>query len=246
MRCTPIHKNKGAEHQERIENSMASQLVYAAYSLLLTAVDLTRVCSNHKNYTAWMNKHGHALESRGIADYFVNAVMALDEQVNANPTGGFDAFVATETLSDILMASALLSAEELQSAAKIAALDAVSAATTTGLQNFMAVSYDDDEQQIFYDAISARSREKATQLVASVRGEYASVIDTLDVADLQRILSRIRIPSQDFPHTPEAFATAIGEEYEGTEVMSKACSDAHHDDCPDVAANCCDCSCHFL
>ena len=59
-----------------------------------------------------MAVHGSA----GIANYLANAALAFEEQAHPQFSALFDAFVARENLSDLLMASAPSSCEELQAA----------------------------------------------------------------------------------------------------------------------------------
>lgn len=89
----------------------------AAHDLATTAIDLTRACSEHELYLAWLQLHTHTLNgSAGIANYLLSASLAFEEQ--AHPMAGplFDSFVARENLADFLMASAPLSSDELREA----------------------------------------------------------------------------------------------------------------------------------
>ena len=55
---------------------------YAAYDLLITAIDLTRACCAHELYDLWIGLYASALNgSRGIADYLFLAAVAEPEQL---------------------------------------------------------------------------------------------------------------------------------------------------------------------
>ncbi|HEY7208807.1 MAG TPA: hypothetical protein VH477_00930 [Bryobacteraceae bacterium] len=99
--------------------------VYAAYDLLITAIDLTRACCAHELYDAWIGLYSSALNSsRGIADYLSLAAVACHEQSYRSVSNGVDSFVIHESLADILMACKPLSREELQQAVRAAAKEA--------------------------------------------------------------------------------------------------------------------------
>ena len=84
---------------------------------LVTAIDLTRACAESDLYVQWLFLHSDTLGgAAGIANYFVMATIAFEEQAHPQLPAGFDPFVARECLSDILMASAPLSSEELRAA----------------------------------------------------------------------------------------------------------------------------------
>jgi hypothetical protein len=102
-------------------------LVYAAYSLLISGVDLTRACCASENYDAWIAVHGQAMGSPGIAHYFVLAAKTFAEHPMVRKPD-FNAFAARETLADILMASAPLDQEQLREASSLSVLDAVEVA----------------------------------------------------------------------------------------------------------------------
>lgn len=53
-------------------------------------------------------------------------------------------------------------------------------------QKFMVVSYDDDQQQGFWDVVVAKDRHEAGVLADQIRGEYASVVDVLTVEELRQ------------------------------------------------------------
>ena len=91
----------------------------AARDLVLTAIDLTRSCGANQLYFDWLALHSTALGgSAGIADYLAATALAFEDQARHYGPAAFDVFIARETLSDILMASTPLSAEELQKAVK--------------------------------------------------------------------------------------------------------------------------------
>ena len=96
-----------------------------AHDLIVTAIDLTRACSEQELYTNWLALHSDALHgSAGIASYLANAALAFEEQAHPQFPALFDAFVARENLSDLLMASAPLSCEELRAAVSAAIREA--------------------------------------------------------------------------------------------------------------------------
>jgi hypothetical protein len=80
--------------------------VYAAYNLLITAIDLNRACCAHELHDAWISLYSSALNgSRGIADYLSLAAVACHEQSYRGASNGVDLFVIHESLADTLMAS---------------------------------------------------------------------------------------------------------------------------------------------
>lgn len=94
---------------------MNSGPVNATYDLLLTAIDLTRACCANDNYLLWLSHHSDSLHgSAGIANYLANAAAAFEEQAHPQIGADFNAFDARDNLADILMASALLFADELR------------------------------------------------------------------------------------------------------------------------------------
>ena len=78
-------------------------------------------------------------------------------------------------------------------------------------QNYLVISYDDDEQQTFFDVIRATSGAAAKDIVGKVRGDYADVIDALTEADCEGFLEATR--AADGTETPEGLAVSIGEKY---------------------------------
>jgi hypothetical protein len=96
---------------------MNSGPVNAAYDLLVTAIDLTRATCANDNYLAWLSRYSDALAgSAGIANYFANAALSFEEQAHPTLFSDFEAFDARDNLADILMASALLTSEDLRAA----------------------------------------------------------------------------------------------------------------------------------
>jgi hypothetical protein len=101
----------------------SSQLTH---DLAVAAIDLTRACAAHELYSVWLELHSLQLGgSAGIANYLCLAAVAFEEQAHPQISTGFDPFVAREILADILIASAPLSCDELQSAVAIAISEAV-------------------------------------------------------------------------------------------------------------------------
>ncbi|HSU60114.1 MAG TPA: hypothetical protein VLI55_12430 [Bryobacteraceae bacterium] len=99
--------------------------VYAAYDLLITAIDLTRACCAHELHDAWISVYSSALNgSRGIADYLFLAAIACHEQTHGGVSNGVDPFVIHESLADILVASKPLCSEELRQAVDAAVAEA--------------------------------------------------------------------------------------------------------------------------
>ena len=77
-----------------------------AHDLIVTAIDLTRACTEQELYIQWLALHSDALHgSAGIANYLANAALAFEEQAHPQFSAPFDAFVARENLSDLLMVS---------------------------------------------------------------------------------------------------------------------------------------------
>jgi hypothetical protein len=91
-----------------------------ARDLTITAIDLTRACSEHELYVIWLRNWTPALNgSAGIANYLFLAAMAFEEQAHPQLPTAADVFEAREILADILMASAPLSSDELRQAVKL-------------------------------------------------------------------------------------------------------------------------------
>jgi hypothetical protein len=104
---------------------MNSGPAYAAYDLLLSAVDLTRACCANDNYLGWLELHSDALHGpAGIANYLASAALAFEEQAHPLLPAHFDAFDARDNLADILMASPPLSCDELRGAVHTAIREA--------------------------------------------------------------------------------------------------------------------------
>jgi hypothetical protein len=96
---------------------MNSGSAYAAYDLLVSAVDLTRACCANDNYLAWLALHSDALHgSAGIANYFASAALAFEEQAHPKLSTHFDAFYARDNIADNLMTSEPLSSDQLRAA----------------------------------------------------------------------------------------------------------------------------------
>jgi hypothetical protein len=97
-----------------------------AHDLVVTAIDLTSACAAHELYPVWLELHSTQFNgSAGIANYLCLAAVAFEEQAHPQVSTGFDPFVAREILADILIASAPLSCDELQSAVGTAISEAV-------------------------------------------------------------------------------------------------------------------------
>ena len=95
------------------------------HELVLSAVDLTRKCTEHELYLTWLQLHTVSLHgSAGIAQYLFLAAVALEEQAHRQASHSFDPYIARETFADILMASVPLSCEELRAAASSAICEA--------------------------------------------------------------------------------------------------------------------------
>ncbi len=90
--------------------------------LLVTAIDLTRCCTEHEQYLTWLTLHSHG--SAELAHYFSNAAIAFEEQAQPFLPSTFDPFVARENLSDLLITSPPLSHEGLRTAVSLAIQEA--------------------------------------------------------------------------------------------------------------------------
>jgi hypothetical protein len=97
-------------------NSM-TRLVTTAQDLVVSAIDLTRACTENELYLAWLTTYSKG--SQFVADYLCRATLAFHMQ-SAAETLPFDAFVARENFADLLIASAPLSNNELARAAETA------------------------------------------------------------------------------------------------------------------------------
>ena len=91
-----------------------TRLVTTAQDLVVSAIDLTRACTENEHYLAWLTAYSKG--SPFVADYLCRATLAFHMQSTAE-TLPFDAFVARETFADLLMMSAPLSSSELARAA---------------------------------------------------------------------------------------------------------------------------------
>jgi hypothetical protein len=92
-----------------------------AHELAISAIDLTRNCTEHELYLAWLQRHTATLNgSAGIAHYLFLAATAFEEQAHPQYGRHFDAYVARENFADILMASLPLSSDELRAAVSTA------------------------------------------------------------------------------------------------------------------------------
>lgn len=56
---------------------------------------------------------------------------------------------------------------------------------------FEVVSYDPDEQQTFFDWVLAATKADAKEFIETQR-DYASVVEVLDLADLQDVVDRFK------------------------------------------------------
>jgi hypothetical protein len=59
------------------------------------------------------------------------------------------------------------------------------------MQNFLVVSYDNDQQQWFYDTVSAENAEDAALLICKIR-PYVVAADATDVAELGKLAKRVK------------------------------------------------------
>ncbi len=92
-------------------------------ALLITLADLTRSCCANENYFAWLSNSDDQLkDSIEIANYLGLAAEVFETQAAAQ-RGQFDELAARDQFADILMASAPLSVEGLQSAVFVAIRD---------------------------------------------------------------------------------------------------------------------------
>lgn len=57
---------------------------------------------------------------------------------------------------------------------------------------WLVISWDDDEQQAYWDVILASSDEKAVGFVDEQRGDYAKVVDFANIAQLERTLKHMK------------------------------------------------------
>ena len=64
-----------------LETAPLAHLSVLAHELTLSAIDLTRACSNHEAYLTWCQEY--AMESAQIAQYFTAATVELE--VNRSP-----------------------------------------------------------------------------------------------------------------------------------------------------------------
>ena len=76
---------------------------FASYTILVSAIDLTRACCANDRYLKWLEKYEPKLSgSLGIARYLAAAAVALEEEAEVDRC---DAFDARDTLADLLMSS---------------------------------------------------------------------------------------------------------------------------------------------
>ncbi len=57
---------------------------------------------------------------------------------------------------------------------------------------FLIVSYDNDEQQVFWDYAPGKDEDEAKGKVGDIRGNYANVIDAITVRDLRSMYLGLR------------------------------------------------------
>ena len=105
-----------------LETSPLAHLSVLAHELTLSAIDLTRACSNHEAYLTWCQEY--AMDSAQIAQYFTAATVELEEQLKSGPGLKADPFAARETLADELMTAPPMSQAQLIAAAEHAIADA--------------------------------------------------------------------------------------------------------------------------
>jgi len=66
--------------------------------------------------------------------------------------------------------------------------------TLPGMEKYIVISWDPNEEQIFWDTVPAKSEDDARKEVAHVRN-YAHVIDVLDIDQLSVVLDRLKSKS---------------------------------------------------
>jgi hypothetical protein len=104
-----------------------TRLVTTAQDLVVSAIDLTRACTENEIYLAWLTTYSKG--SQFVSDYLCRATLAFQMQ-SAAETLPFDAFVARETFADLLMMSAPLSNSELARTAEKAIREVLALRTT--------------------------------------------------------------------------------------------------------------------
>jgi len=104
-----------------------TRLITTAQDLVVSAIDLTRACTENELYLAWLTTYSKG--SQFVADYLCRATLAFQMQ-SAAETLPFDAFVARETFADLLMLSAPLSNSELARTAEKAIREVLALRTT--------------------------------------------------------------------------------------------------------------------
>lgn len=57
------------------------------------------------------------------------------------------------------------------------------------MPRFIVVSYDQSEQQTFFDPVEAEDFDDAIELAGEVRGDYAFICDVLDKDDIIKMAS---------------------------------------------------------
>ena len=112
--------------QQRTPHQNRNDIDRRPPTCLLGIVDLIRCCCSQENYDAWITWHGLPIGSAGIASYLARAAPVLAEESYAARfrQEPFDQWSAREHLADILMASAPLSPEEWQAAARTSLCEA--------------------------------------------------------------------------------------------------------------------------
>jgi hypothetical protein len=104
-----------------------TRLVTTAQDLVVSAIDLTRACTENELYLAWLTTYSKG--SQFVADYLCRATLAFQMQ-SAAETLPFDAYVARETFADLLMMAAPLSNSELARTAEKAIREVLALRTT--------------------------------------------------------------------------------------------------------------------
>jgi hypothetical protein len=62
---------------------------------------------------------------------------------------------------------------------------------------YIILSWDNEEEQTFYDIVQAETTEKARELVKKVRDNYAEIIASFDAEDLRSMADRIARAPED-------------------------------------------------
>ena len=61
------------------------------------------------------------------------------------------------------------------------------------MPGYCVVSHDPDEQQAFFDVVTADTSETAANEVATMRDSYATVVDVLDRDALRSLLGQVMV-----------------------------------------------------